>query len=316
MPNVSETSPWVNPRTSWSSRQARCRGGSLWRAATNARLMSSSEDLNLRVARRHEHRVGHRLDPGQLRVGRGGAAPNALGGPRLTGSVRAFLDRNASRHALVAMRYNHPPNAPEASKVSSRRHARSKVSWSTSSASVPIPSSGNTAERAIAHKAPPRPRRHLHRLMRPETADPGGRPLSSSSPGPHDRLDTAIPWAKRRLRPGRGGRQTLQSGHLGTSVAGCTTLPPAAAAASRVAPTSSTPTKNVTRGSPPCRGLMPPGMRRDPGLDITVTRHAAVGEGPPEQLAIERSTGVRVGRSDFEVNDGTAHGDSFGLRLA
>src|SRR6266496_119418 len=45
----------------------------------------------------------------------------------------------------------------------------------------------------------------------------------------------------------------------GTDVAGCTTRPPCAAAASRVAATSCTPTKNVTSGSPPCSGLMPPG---------------------------------------------------------
>src|SRR5215467_13719890 len=45
----------------------------------------------------------------------------------------------------------------------------------------------------------------------------------------------------------------------GTDVAGWTTRPPWAVAASSVAATSSTPTKNVTTGSAPCSGLIPPG---------------------------------------------------------
>src|SRR5262249_15609742 len=70
-------------------------------------------------------------------------------------------------------------------------------------------------------------------------------------------MGQAVGRAPRTTWP--GGSANRQTVTPAPDVAGWTTRPPCALAASSVAATSWTPTKNVTSASPPCSGLIPPG---------------------------------------------------------
>ena len=93
------------------------------------------------VGRDEDATVRDRLDPGDLwGAAVRGAWSKASGTQRSIGRARRWRPFNMSKHTLVAIRYSHDRTADRPSKRSKLRHARTRVSWTASSASNDDPS--------------------------------------------------------------------------------------------------------------------------------------------------------------------------------
>jgi hypothetical protein len=81
---------------------------------------------------------------GRIQVASGRTSPSGesadFGGARSIGRARRSVPSSMSRQTFVAIRYNHDRTDERPSKLSKLFHARSRVSWTASSASNADPS--------------------------------------------------------------------------------------------------------------------------------------------------------------------------------
>ena len=131
--STSAVSAAVKPRTSRSSRVARCRLGSVWSAATKA--SSTLSRLSYLAAGDASGVPGKGVTQMSSHQRPPRWPPGSEAGPRSTGSIRRCRCSMTRRLALVAIRNSQVRGELRPSKESNARQARTSVSCNASSAS-------------------------------------------------------------------------------------------------------------------------------------------------------------------------------------